>query len=412
MDWTTPADIKKRVHRLWDTGKLLSAAVESNALFPYRLALKIPSPSEISSEFAAVREWIERLREGEGKGYRIVWREFSHRIVGRNSLPKEVWIDTIEDALSWIGKTNEARLFKRMLDETQNRHPVLIPWLASQPLRALELADDWHGLLDVIAWVQKHPLPGIYLRQIDIPGLDSKFIESRRSILAELMDLALPPESVHADSTGVAGFCRRYGFRDKPLRIRFRILDSKQSILHSGDQDITVTREAFSALDPQAEFVFMTENETNFLAFPQMPSSLVIFGAGYCFDALSGVGWLRERHVYYWGDLDTHGFAILDQLRNLLPNARSLLMDRETFLYHRQYWGIEPKPENRELSRLTDAERQLYDDLRCNRFGDRLRLEQERIRFSWAEEALRHASSQSLDCVGDTQTGEESWGHE
>jgi len=30
---------------------------------------------------------------------------------------------------------------------------------------------------------------------------------------------------------------------------------------------------------------------------------------------------LRARRVRYWGDIDTHGFSILDQLRVHLPQA-------------------------------------------------------------------------------------------
>lgn len=40
--------------------------------------------------------------------------------------------------------------------------------------------------------------------------------------------------------------------------------------------------------------------------------------------------------VHYWGDLDTHGSAILDRLRAWLPQTRSFLMDRETLLDHRE----------------------------------------------------------------------------
>ena len=38
--------------------------------------------------------------------------------------------------------------------------------------------------------------------------------------------------------------------------------------------------------------------------------------------------------LVYWGDLDTHGFAILNRLRECFPHARSMLMDRATLLAH------------------------------------------------------------------------------
>ncbi len=43
---------------------------------------------------------------------------------------------------------------------------------------------------------------------------------------------------------------------------------------------------------------------------------------------LAQADWLARCQVSYWGDIDTHGFAILDQLRTYIPHAHSLLMDR------------------------------------------------------------------------------------
>jgi hypothetical protein len=77
------------------------------------------------------------------------------------------------------------------------------------------------------------------------------------------------------------------------------------------------------------------------LAFPHLAGSMVVFGAGYGFEVLAGAHWLQERSVYYWGDIDTHGFAILDQLRAQLPQVQSLLMDRATLLAHHSQWGEE-----------------------------------------------------------------------
>jgi hypothetical protein len=42
-----------------------------------------------------------------------------------------------------------------------------------------------------------------------------------------------------------------------------------------------------------------------------------------------------------------------------------------------------------ELTRLTDVERTLFDDLRDNRIRKGLRLEQERVGFEWLTEALK-----------------------
>lgn len=135
------------------------------------------------------------------------------------------------------------------------------------------------------------------------------------------------------------------------------------------------------------------ENETNFLAFPQVRDAIVIFGAGYGWDALARSHWLRKCPIHYWGDIDTHGFGILDQLRGYFDHVASFLMDRATLDAHAHVWGSDDKPLRGDLHRLTSEERDLYDDLRDNRIRAGLRLEQEHIGFQW----LAHRLQQLLD---------------
>ncbi len=218
-------------------------------------------------------------------------------------------------------------------------------------------------------------------------------------MLGEWLDLVLPAEAIDASARGARQFARRFGFRDKPQRVRFRMLDPRQAVFADGataaDRDITLTQADFARFAPAASRIFLTENEINFLAFPDLPDSLLIFGAGYGFETLAQAQWLHARQIAYWGDIDTHGFAILDQLRATFPHAQSLLMDRATLLAHRPLWTDEPEPTQRDLPRLTPEERALYDDLRWKRLdGERqVRLEQERIGFGLVGQALR-----SLPC--------------
>jgi hypothetical protein len=388
MSWTTPDALKKQVQRLWNRGALLAPLAGGESPFPRRLTLKTPTSSELSDRYAEVRDWIAQL-SGETDCCRIEWRTINHRILGSNTLPAAVWIDSLDDALRYIGKTRDAKTFSELVALTRTQQPALVPWLARRPLRALELADAWPRLLAVVEWVRQHPRPGIYPRQIALPGIDSKFIERHRGVLAELLDLLLDPEHIDATATGLSGFYRRYGFREKPLRVRFRLLDPHATLLPNAvDQDLTVTRETFAALDLPVATVFITENETNFLAFPEYPDALVVFGAGYGFENLAAAGWLQSRRIRYWGDIDTHGFAILHQLRGFFPQAESLLMDEQTLLAHRTLWGHEAKPEHASLTRLTDEEQQLYQNLRDNTWGHQIRLEQECISYAHLLQSL------------------------
>jgi len=404
MNWTRPADLRAQTLKLWDKGDLLRALIDPTSWNPKRLRLVVPASNELGEQLDAVRAWLPEL---QGVPHvRLVWREFTHRLLGVSSLPAECWLDTLHDAFGLIGKTREARRFEALLQTTRaldaTLFDCLLPWLHKRPLIALALMEDWPRLLSVLRWLQSHPRPGIYLRQVDLPGVDSKFIESQRGVLSELLDLCLPPQAIDASATGSTQFCRRYGFKDKPLRVRLRVLDATLALPALGsDQDITLTQADFAQLALPVQRVFITENEVNFLAFPPVVGSVVIFGAGYGFEVLSGAAWLQHCNVHYWGDLDSHGFAILNQLRAHLPHAQSLLMDEATLHAHRAQWVTEAAPALRQLTRLTGPEAVLCQSLITGDvaslatesqthwpLGQAIRLEQERLAFGWVQRAL------------------------
>lgn len=380
--WTVPHDLRQQVLRSWEKGELLG-----NAVFPKRLALKTPTAKELRDHFDAVRIWRQLLRDLPH--IRLEMRDFRHHVFGQNALPEKVWIDDAASAIALIGKQKEARIFGQICTSTATHQPKLLPWLNKRPLRALELADIWEKLLIVIDWLQAHPRPGIYLRQMDIPGIHTKFVEANRGVLSEMLDLVLPTEAIDSTATGTSQFNRRYGFLDKPERIRLRWLDPACAPLPAlAGSDLTLDAASFRHLNPAVKRVFITENEINFLAFPPVESSLLIFGAGYGFSALTQATWLNDCQIYYWGDIDTHGFAILDELRSHFSHVQSLLMDRQTLLANRSLWGEEGSPLSRDLPRLTPDEQALYSDLRSQCFGGNLRLEQERIAFHLVKNAL------------------------
>jgi hypothetical protein len=142
-----------------------------------------------------------------------------------------------------------------------------------------------------------------------------------------------------------------------------------------------VTVDEFCRLDLAVETVFVTENDINGLAFPEFKRAIVIFGRGYGFDTLSQAEWMMAKSIWYWGDIDTHGFSTLNQFRKLFPQTQSLLMDRATLISHQAHWVTESRPTLSDLPHLTGEEAALYDDLRTNRLGTALRLEQEYVAF-------------------------------
>lgn len=392
MSWTTPEQLQQQVQRRWERGEILAARVTGQTLFPLRLTLAKPSASQITERFDDVRRWAralaEQSREQRGFGYTIEWQETNHRVHGRNAMPNITLVPSEADALRLIDKSAEAARFVDLAETTLARFPDLRDWLARRPLTALEHSADWSRILAVLEYFRAHPRPGLYARQLDIAGVDTKFIEARKGLLVELLDRVLPSATIDTAAAGARNFERRYGLKTEAPLIRVRILD--QTLFIHDVSDLSMPPDQFARLRLPVRRVFITENKINGLAFPDVPGGLVIFGLGYGLERLAEIGWLREADVWYWGDIDTHGYAILNRLRTRLPHVRSFLMDRATLMAHAGLWGQEATSErfDGELEHLTALERALFEDLKHDRLGERLRLEQERIGYEWAQQQL------------------------
>lgn len=436
MIWSTPAELRSQVQKHWDSGRLLAGIVDEVAVsmglaqstdsfartkaagelraraeaglssprdqseaalriepasrksqpveFPLRLRFRTPGPRDLAARFDEVKTWMRELeagaRDATDRGYQIIWDEVDNRHLGRNALPAGIVVPSPADAFALIGATEAAARYEALIRTTLGCFPQLGPWLRENPHAALAEVEHWSLILTVLAWFRAHPRSGLYVRQIDVPGADTKFIEVRRFLLSALLDLVLPSDAVDASCTAPARFEQRYGLAARPTMVRFRLLDRDLAI--AGLTDLTARVDELARTPLMVERILIVENEITFLAFPAFRSSAVVFGGGYAVEALAGLSWLRDREVLYWGDVDTHGFAILDRLRAFLPTAGSLLMDHATLLANRELWSVEEVPFTGSLARLTREEAALYDDLRFDRLGRGVRLEQERIPFS------------------------------
>jgi len=399
----SPKEIRTRARKLWGSGAPLRAWLGAQALFPYSVPFRKPSAQEWLERFAELRSEVERLEAGskakQGAGYAVAFKEVAHQKLGRLRVPESIVFESAEDIAACAGESTALARFAEVAQTLRSREPRLANWLAEQPLRAIEVQDALPRLLAVVGYFHAHPRPMRYARELDIPGVDSKFIEENRALLGAWLDRLLPAQAVDETVRGLAdnGFERRFGLRcDEPL-IRFRWLD-RSFMLDGRIADATVPLPELATYAPDCERVFVTENRVNFLTLPECTGSLAIFGGGYAIDRLGSLPWLREKPLYYWGDIDTHGFAILSRLRRHWEHTHSLLMDRDTLLGHHALWSEEPQDRRclHDLDSLDGEERALYDDLRFDRLGERVRLEQERIGYSQVLDAVAKIRRQEL----------------
>ena len=138
--------------------------------------------------------------------------------------------------------------------------------------------------------------------------------------------------------------------------------------------------------------VLIVENLETGLALPDWGGVVAVMKLGAAVRLVADVAWMGRAHGLYWGDIDTYGFEILNRARSVLPHLQSVLMDRKTLLDHQALCVEEIKQVFAHgLPLLTADEAEVFEGLKCDRWGRRLRLEQERIPWATAIDALTEA---------------------
>jgi hypothetical protein len=360
---------------------LLCAYANGEPFEPISVSLRGPSPAQIGDDIAAAREWVAALDAGRRNDarYALEWKSVGGRQIGRNQLPVRAVLSSNQQAWALLGVGAQVRRFDDQLTLAQ-QHPRIREWIIAYPHRALTLVPEMPQLIAAYQWLHDHRQSQRYLREISAPGVDTKFAERYRSDLAGMLGV----------SSSATGFLADLGLRSKPGLVRLRPAPSLG--LPPTLTELAVRAEELAELAVAPRVAVVIENEISYLSAAVPDDGVVIWGKGFEVDSVGRLPWLADTDVVYWGDLDTHGFAILDRLRAWLPGARSVLMDRETLLAHRDRWVTEDRPAKSVLTRLTPDEQSLYTELVEAGLGDRIRLEQERIDWSWAEQRLRGVS--------------------
>jgi hypothetical protein len=352
--------------------------------WPMEIALDVPTEQAALRQIEDVRAWMSAWQGWQGSGT-LSWRERHWRTLGVQRLPDKLTLNGPEKVALWIG---EGKRWER----AQSRYRRLIthwPTLARQLPRYFDVLanysdTDFRRLTKMLAWLANHPDSNLYPRQLPVSGLDSKWLDGRKGLLADLM------AAIQEDTANHLDFHNRCGLKAPPSLARMRVLDRLLRARFGGLGDITAPVEDLAKIDLPASHVFIVENLQTGLALPDMPGAAVFMRLGYNVDALAGLPWLARAKCLYWGDLDTHGFAILHRARSHLPGLQSVLMDEDTLLRHQALWTDEKEQHPAaELKLLTDAEREVYQGLKQQRWGQNVRLEQERIAWDIAWNTLQ-----------------------
>lgn len=382
-----PSDVRELLRRRFDRRHrdwLADAGASTD--WPLEIPLGLPTESSALGRLDAMGAWIGAWQSWQGEGL-LQWTERRWRMLGTQRLPESLRLDGPRQVAAWLGELDRWDRAQRRQAQLAQRWPML-----AQRLGRLfgALADypeaDFERLVATLAWLERHPDSGLYLRQLPIAGLDTKWMETRKAVLAELL----------CRITGRPGEAEDFhalcGLRRPPALVRMRVLDPGLRARVGGMGDLSAPIDDLARLDIRPAKIVIVENLQTGLALTDLPRTVAFMALGYGAAVLAQLPWVRDADCIYWGDIDTHGFAILDQARAALPGLRSILMDERTLLSHRPLWACEASQHPAQEPRHLHAhELAVYQALKRNTFGQAVRLEQERIAWDAAQAALADA---------------------
>ena len=365
-------------HQAWLAG---------DGTWPLQIPLGMPTEKDATDDTLAVRAWVSSWATWKhvGEVSRAV-RKWAR--LGEQELPVALTIFSPEDVATLVGQAPRWSRATERYAQMVEKWPQLGTG-GALAARFNVLADysevDFTRLIALLDWLVQNPASNVYLRQLPVEGLDTKWAEQRTGIITGLL------KDIKQD-TNDGNFHELCGLLRPPHRVRIRLLCPQLRSLVGGLNDVEAPIGDIAALPIEPSAAIIVENLDTGMALPDIPGTVGIMKLGNAVSALGSVPWLKSIPAVYWGDIDTHGFAILDRARKALPQLRSVLMDEATTLGFQNLWGTEPtQTTNIALEQLKEHEASVYAALKANTWGQKVRLEQERLPWDASIQAVRKA---------------------
>jgi hypothetical protein len=374
----TPEEFILRVRRRVDVG-LRDWALGDTATATLDAPLQPPSERDAIADLDGTLRWVESWRRASDRlPISVIWVQRAWPRIGTQLVPNRVQADGPDALTSLAGERERWHRWASRASSVQTHLGTEIDGVLRTHLREIGELDqtDFERLITAIDWLVRHPDSGLRPRELPVRGIDTKWLERHRAVV----------ESLTLAGTGRGSL----GLNERTDVGRIRLLDPADSADSAGGlRDIGAPIEDIASLGLSPQAALIVENLQTFLSLPVMPGVVAAYGQGNAVVTLARIPWLRAARIFYWGDLDSHGFRILNQARSVGLEAQSVLMDSGTLYEHRDLWVVEPNPFPGTASLLTESEAATLAELRT--LGH-VRLEQERIPWVYALEKLQSVS--------------------
>ena len=324
----TAKEIKDKAERSYKD--FLISVLRRDIFFPFHIkGSKGNANLPLQDLYPALKHLIDNAKEKLGYGYTLTYKEVNTRHSGIMTMPDAIFFENPPDFLKFIDREKDFLAFRKAVDLTKRQMPSLLPWIENNVLKCQKYADEWADFLKIVVYFNQNtqPTKPLYWRQLPI-DVDLSALEGHQNIIGELLDATLPPSVIRQNE---ARFEPHFGLLfDEPM-VRLRFLDAALLLSNrvGGDLALPVSTLA-NWTDMNCENVFFITHKNVFLSFPNTPLSIAVLWE-HSTEVLLKIQWFGSKKSYFIGDITAKGFEQLSEIRSVLKDVKSLLMDKMTF---------------------------------------------------------------------------------
>lgn len=363
----SPAELSDRLKRQWQSADLRESRLAGEFPWPISLSIGKPSADSIKNASALVREHLKKWRS-EKTGL-VEWSAVKFQSTGSAvDIPRH-WLirnpDEWTRACSDPQVNREFEFLSQMLNRVDNQFHVLL--VRQRSLWKEMTIDQLVQCCELALQLEPGCAQGRPIRALTIANIDSKFIESNRTLLVKLLNERFNQALQKTSLEEFLGAALNNDHWLLVIALSNGLLPFAQLRLRASE---------LARIELPGSHVLFVENEQCRYQLPQLDDTIAILGAGLNLSWLNNP-FFKTRQLAYWGDIDSWGLKMLAMARKLQPELAPLLMNRGTFEQYQHLAVSEPRTAGWEIpSGLTELEGRLYQHLLKDNKG---RLEQEFI---------------------------------
>lgn len=356
----------------------LKSIITGELIFPCKLSINKQETGNLEIDSRVYTTLYSNSKNSKKIGYTIEYKTTKTTQITRLS---KVIIENESDFIYLLNKKNEVDTYKDSIYKFKRafKDPIIDDYLIKnrkQIFNSSELYID--NFIEVALYLLENQNERKYPRELDIKA-DTKFLSNNIQRITTLLSYFREID-FNLNKYERIGLINPYSTVTLRLANNFTIKGNGNSF----NTELTnIDLEELKSFKNTFDKVFVIENRTTFLKFPLKNNQLAIYMGGFAISILQDIPFLLEANLYYFGDLDEHGFEILSLFRSIYPNTKSICMNLDTINEYSDYL-ISGREFRGNINNLTENEEIALKYLINHKInGQSARIEQEKISQSY-----------------------------